>query len=193
MMSCRFVTRSYMPAGVWSRSDWSGTSGNISVRCGDKVLILLPGSYDTLSSDGIVSMDFDGGWQGNLRPHRNGGFTSISCKPPDVNAVVRTSLYATSLAICRRDIPAVHYMIATAGGTTITVPSTLLSVLQALSVNDAEGHAGKKLLPARQSWNDIPGQTWRANPARVRTRRTLAHQYVISLTIRNPVSSLCTG
>ena len=39
---------------------------------------------------------------------------------PDVGAIVHThSLYATTLGCCRKDIPAVHYMIAAAGGSNI--------------------------------------------------------------------------
>ena len=39
---------------------------------------------------------------------------------PDVGAIVHThSLYATTLGCCRKDIPAVHYMIAASGGPNI--------------------------------------------------------------------------
>ena len=53
---------------------------------------------------------------------------------PDANAVVHThSTYATILAILGREIPAIHYMIAVAGGSTVRVAPYALYGSQALS------------------------------------------------------------
>jgi L-fuculose-phosphate aldolase len=104
-----------------------GTSGNVSARCGDALLITPSGlPYDAMTSDDIVAMPLeadDGRYEGRLAPSSEWRFhLDITRARPDVGAVVHThSTYATALAICGREIPAVHYMIAAAGGPTIRV------------------------------------------------------------------------
>ncbi|HEY9536809.1 MAG TPA: class II aldolase/adducin family protein [Kiloniellaceae bacterium] len=104
-----------------------GTSGNVSARCGGRLLITPSGvPYETLSPDDIVAMPLDaddGRYEGALAPSSEWRFhLDILRARPEVGAVVHThSPYATALAICGREIPAVHYMIAAAGGPTIRV------------------------------------------------------------------------
>jgi L-fuculose-phosphate aldolase len=99
-----------------------GTSGNISSRSGDGMLI-TPTSvpYDRLSPDDIVWMGFDGQPHGRRAPSSEWRFhLDILRARPDVQAVVHAHpTYCTILAIMGREIPAVHYMIAAAGGPTI--------------------------------------------------------------------------
>jgi L-fuculose-phosphate aldolase len=92
-----------------------GTSGNISIRDGEAMLVTPSGvAYDALTPEAIprVRLD-DGRCEGRSAPssewrmHRD-----ILRAREDVQAVVHThSTYATTLAALRRDIPAVHYMI----------------------------------------------------------------------------------
>ena len=104
-----------------------GTSGNVSARCGEKLLITPSGlPYDAMTPEDIVAMPLDrddGSHEGALAPSSEWRFhLDITRARPDVGAVVHThSTYATALAICGREIPAVHYMIAAAGGPTIRV------------------------------------------------------------------------
>ena len=166
-----------------------GTSGNISVRCGDKLLITPSGvPYDTLSSDGIVSMDFDGGWQGELAPSSEWRFhLDIMQTRPDVNAVVHGHpLYATSLAICRRDIPAVHYMIAAAGGATIRCAEYATFGTQALSVNVLKAMQERNCCLLANHGMIATGANLERAIRLASELENLAHQYVISLTIGNP-------
>src|SRR5690554_6204252 len=102
-----------------------GTSGNISARHKDRLLITPSGvAYEELEPEHIAAMALDGdygAWTGPLAPSSEWRFhLDIALKRPDIGAVVHThSTYATTLSICRREIPACHYMIAAAGGSTI--------------------------------------------------------------------------
>jgi L-fuculose-phosphate aldolase len=97
-----------------------GTAGNISAREGSDMLITPSGvPYAVMTPEMIarVPLDGDGPASGPLAPssewrmHRD-----ILRARADVNAVVHThSIHATTLAVLRRDIPAVHYMIAAFG------------------------------------------------------------------------------
>ncbi len=96
-----------------------GTSGNVSVRHGNTVLITPSGiAYDALAPEDIALLRMDGTWEGTLPPSTEWRFhLAILREKPEMNAVVHChSPYATILAIMNRDIPAVHYMVAAAGG-----------------------------------------------------------------------------
>ncbi|QBR70440.1 class II aldolase [Beijerinckiaceae bacterium] len=99
-----------------------GTAGNISVRWQAGVLITPSGlPYDEMAVEDIVFMNMDGSYQHKLPPSSEWRFhRDILKNRPDVNAVVHAhSIHATAFAICGMEIPAVHYMIAAAGGPTI--------------------------------------------------------------------------
>ena len=101
-----------------------GTSGNISARYQDRMLITPSAvAYDAMMPDMIASMPLEGGgdWDGPLKPSTEWRFhLDIMCARPDVGGIVHThSTYATVLAIARKSIPACHYMIAAFGGTDI--------------------------------------------------------------------------
>ncbi|MBI5261357.1 MAG: L-fuculose-phosphate aldolase [Bradyrhizobium sp.] len=99
-----------------------GTSGNISVRHRDGLLI-TPTSvpYDAMTPEQIVFMAMDGSFEPGQKPSSEWRFhLDILHARGDVNAVVHAHPpYATILAIMGMEIPAVHYMIAAAGGDTI--------------------------------------------------------------------------
>jgi L-fuculose-phosphate aldolase len=102
-----------------------GTSGNISVRYEEQMLI-TPSAvpYDAMTPEMIASMPLEGvygDWSGPLKPSTEWRFhLDIMRARPDVGSVVHThSTYATVLAIARKPIPACHYMIAAFGGTDI--------------------------------------------------------------------------
>lgn len=99
-----------------------GTSGNISARFGDRMLITPSATpYDEMRPEMIAAMPLEGeygAWEGPLRPSTEWRFhLDILRARPDVGSVVHThSTYATVLAIARKPIPACHYMIAAFGG-----------------------------------------------------------------------------
>ena len=99
-----------------------GTSGNISVRWRDRLLITPSGlPYERMTRADIVPMNLDGSYELTQKPSSEWRFhCDIMKARADIGAIVHAHpIYATAFAICRKDIPAVHYMIAAAGGPTI--------------------------------------------------------------------------
>ncbi len=98
-----------------------GASGNVSVRDGDHMLITPSGvpPHD-IHPEQIARMPLagDGVWEGPLAPSVEWRFhRDILRARPEMNAVVHThAQWCTALAVARRGIPAVHYMIAAFGG-----------------------------------------------------------------------------
>jgi L-fuculose-phosphate aldolase len=99
-----------------------GTAGNISVRSGNGMLISPTGiPYDALRPEHVVQMNWDGTFAGDVLPSSEWRFhRDIFQARADLNAIVHThSAHATTVAILNRDIPAIHYAIAAAGGNVI--------------------------------------------------------------------------
>ena len=73
------------------------------------------------SAHDIVRLRFDGSAEGPLAPSSEWRFhRDILARRPEVNAVVHAHpVYCTAFAMCRREIPAVHYMMAAFGGTNV--------------------------------------------------------------------------
>ena len=96
-----------------------GTSGNVSVRHGNGLLVSPTGiGYDAMRPEDVVQLHWDGQFEGDVLPTSEWRFhRDILAARPDLNAVVHThSVHATAVAIMGRGIPAIHYMIAAAGG-----------------------------------------------------------------------------
>ncbi|MDH3659398.1 MAG: class II aldolase/adducin family protein [Alphaproteobacteria bacterium] len=113
-----------------------GTSGNIGVRIEDKYLLTPSGlDYDLMEPEDIVEMDFDGGYSGNRIPSTEWRFhRDILKERPEVDVVIHThSMFCTTLAIHGLSIPAVHYIVAAAGGTDIRCAPYVTPTTQALS------------------------------------------------------------
>lgn len=99
-----------------------GTSGNVSVRWGEGLLITPSAlAYAAMTPADIVYLAPDGTPQGARPPSSEWRFhRDILMARPDVEAVVHChSTFATALACHFQDIPAFHYMVAVAGGTSI--------------------------------------------------------------------------
>ncbi len=99
-----------------------GTSGNISVRHGDGLLITPTSTpYESMTPEQVVFMGMDGSHPHNQKPSSEWRFhRDILRARRDVDAVVHAHPpYSTMLAIMGRAIPPVHYMIAAAGGDSI--------------------------------------------------------------------------
>lgn len=104
-----------------------GTSGNISARYKDHMLITPSGiPYEDLVPADIAEMKIESDnteltWKGPSKPSSEWHFhRSILQSKTELNAIVHThSMYATILSIARQDIPACHYMIAAFGGNTV--------------------------------------------------------------------------
>jgi len=99
-----------------------GTSGNASVRDGDGFLVTPTGmTAEAMTPHHMVQMGFDGRSHGAYAPSSEWRFhRDILAARPEVGAVIHThSMFATTLACLRRDVPPFHYMIAVVGGDSI--------------------------------------------------------------------------
>lgn len=102
-----------------------GTSGNVSARCGEAMLVTPSGvPPERLSGDQMVLVQPDGSTpDGGLRPSSEWRMhQQILNRRPDANAVVHChSRHATILACAGREIPSMHYMVAVGGGASVPV------------------------------------------------------------------------
>jgi len=97
----------------------SGTSGNVSARLPDGLLVTPSGVVpDRLTAEAIVRLDAQGrAPAGALKPSSEWRMhAGLYVRRPDMNAVVHChSRHATILACAGRPIPAFHYMVAVGG------------------------------------------------------------------------------
>ncbi len=116
-----------------------GTSGNISVRIAGGFLMTPTGvPYDALKPELIVAMTAEGKFTGDVLPSSEWWFhRDILAKRPDANAVVHChAMFTTTLAILHEEIPAIHYMIAAAGG-----PNIRCAPYATYGTQELSGHA----------------------------------------------------
>jgi len=101
----------------------SGTSGNVSARLPDGLLVTPSGvTPDQLTPESVVRLDAQGGAPaGALKPSSEWRMhAGLYARRPDMNAVVHChSRHATILACAGRPIPAFHYMVAVGGRSVI--------------------------------------------------------------------------
>jgi L-fuculose-phosphate aldolase len=115
-----------------------GTSGNLSARFGEGMLITPSGmGAEGLSEDDIVFVHMDGTSRGRWQPSSEWLFhRDILAQRAEVGAVVHAhSIAATALACLRKDIPPFHYMIALIGGDNIRCAKYATFGTQELSDN----------------------------------------------------------
>ena len=167
-----------------------GTSGNVSARWESGMLITPSGlAYDMMSPEEIIYMEADGTPHGPHSPSSEWRFhLDIMLARSDIQAIVHAHpSYCTAHAILGKDIPAVHYMIAAAGGPTIRCAPYATFGTEELSlgaVTALEGRlacllANHGLIACGPS---LRKALWLANEVEV-----LAQQYYLSLQLGEPV------
>jgi L-fuculose-phosphate aldolase len=170
-----------------------GTSGNISARYGDAMLITPSATpYEAMEPEMIAAMPLEGdygAWDGPLKPSTEWRFhLDILRAKPEVGAVVHThSTYATVLAIARKEIPACHYMMAAFGGMEIRcAPYATFGTaeLSRHALAALEGRAGCLLANHGMiaTGATLDKAMWLAVEL-----ETIARQYYLSLAIGGPV------
>ncbi len=99
-----------------------GTAGNASLRHGEGMLI-TPSALPVveMTTDSMVHMDLEGKVLQGGKPSSEWRFhRDIFKARPEIGAVLHMhSIYATTIACLGKDVPAVHYHIAIAGGDSI--------------------------------------------------------------------------
>lgn len=113
-----------------------GTAGNVSARFENGMLITPSGiPYERLTEKMIVYVDNDGKYNKEQLPSSEWRFHLAAYQArPDANAVVHNhAIHCTAVSILNRPIPAIHYMIAAAGGNSIPCAPYATFGTQALS------------------------------------------------------------
>lgn len=167
-----------------------GTSGNVSVRTQDGFLVTPSGiPAEELRPEHVVPMDMAGGHDHPLTPSSEWRFhRDILAARPEVGAVVHAHpAYCTAFAICGREIPAVHYMIAAAGGPSIRCAPYAPYGTEALSraaLAALEGRSACLLANHGMiaTGPDLAKALWLAVEV-----ETLCRQYALALRIGTPV------
>lgn len=99
-----------------------GTAGNVSTRFENGMLITPSGiPYERMTENMIVYVDGNGKYEEDKIPSSEWRFHMAAYQSrPDANAVVHNhAVHCTAVSILNRPIPAIHYMIAAAGGNSI--------------------------------------------------------------------------
>jgi L-fuculose-phosphate aldolase len=167
-----------------------GTSGNVSVRRGDGMLITPSGvPYDATTPEMMVPVDAGGAPSGPLVPSSEWRMhLDIYRARPEAGAVVHVhSPYATALSCHRRGIPAFHYMIAAGGGADLRCADYATFGTQALSDAMLAALEGRRACLLANHGQIAFGPTlekalWLAGEV-----ETLARQYLLARTLGEPV------
>ncbi len=168
-----------------------GTSGNISVRTGDQMLITPSGvPYEKLTPEMIVTMPLDDGTpvSGQMKPSSEWRFhRDILRAKPEAHAVVHAHpVYCTALAMNRQEIPACHYMIAAFGGATVPVAGYALFGTDGLSANVCNALQDRSGCLMANHGAVVIGDTLERALWRMVELETLAKGYSVSLSIGTP-------
>ena len=170
-----------------------GTSGNISVRYKDRMLITPTSTpYDIMEPEMIASMPLEadrGVWDGPLKPSVEWPFhLDILKARADVGAIVHThATYCTVLAIAQKTIPPVHYMIAAFGGNEIRCAPYARYGTKELSENALAALKDRNgCLLANHGMIALGANLDKAMWLAVELE-TIAKQYYLSLALGNPV------
>ncbi len=169
-----------------------GTSGNISVRCGVHMLITPSATpYDQIRPEDVASMALEGErgvWTGPLKPSTEWRFhLDILRGRPDAGAVVHThATYCTTLAILRRPIPAVHYMMAAFGGTDVRCAPYATFGTADLAEHTLRALEGRNACLLANHGMVVVGATLAQAMWLAVELETLARQYCLSLQLGEP-------
>jgi len=169
-----------------------GTSGNVSARLGGNMLITPSATpYEQMRPEDIAAMPLDGergAWTGPLKPSTEWRFhLDILRGRPDAGAVVHThATYCTTLAILRRPIPAVHYMIAAFGGTDVRCAPYATYGTAELSGHTLAALEGRNACLLANHGMVVVGATLAKAMWLAVELETIARQYCLSLQVGQP-------
>jgi L-fuculose-phosphate aldolase len=170
-----------------------GTSGNISVRCGNRMLITPSGvPYDRMEPEMIASLaldDLSGTWRGPMKPSTEWRFhLRLLRERPDAGAVVHAhSVHCTALAMARKEIPACHYMIAAFGGSDVRCAGYATFGTEELADLTVKAMEGRTACLLANHGMIVLGENLDKAMWRAVELETIARQYIISLQLGGPV------
>ena len=168
-----------------------GTAGNASVRIDDGFLVTPSGlKPENLTPDAIVYVDASTDLMANgVNPSSEWQFhKDIYMTRSDADAIVHVhSAYATALACQRRAIPAFHYMVAVAGGSSIRCAPYATFGTQALSDAALQALDGRRACLLANHGMITLGESLEAAFDLAVEVEELARQYALALMSGEPV------
>ena len=167
-----------------------GTSGNISVRWKDGLLITPSGlAYETMAPEDIIFLTMDGEATGPHSPSSEWRFhRDILRERPDLGAVVHAHpTYCTGVSMLNRDVPAVHYMIAAAGGPTLRCADYATFGTEELSENALKALQDRSACLLANHGLIACGPTLSKAAWLAEEMEALCRQYVVAMQIGEPV------
>lgn len=167
-----------------------GKSGNLSVRCDNGLLITPSGlDYQSLKPADIVKLTLagekccDSPYSASSEWHFHCG---IYQNKPAISAIVHAHPnYSTALACTSRAIPAFHYMVAIAGGTSIPLASYAIFGSEQLSVNTLNALKTANACLLENHGLVVCGSNLSKTFQLTEEIETLAKQYCLALSIGN--------
>ena len=170
-----------------------GTSGNISARIGDSMLITpsaIP--YDEMRPEMLPLMPLGGeygAWSGRYKPSSEWRFhLDILRSRPDVNAIVHChATYCTALAMLHRPILAAHYMIALFGGPNVRCTAYAPYGTKDLSELAVAGLDGRQAVLLGNHGAIAVGETLAQAMFKMQELETMARMYYLALAVGRPV------
>jgi len=165
-----------------------GTSGNISARYGDRMLIspsAVP--YEEMRPEMIASMPLDGNgeWDGPMKPSSEWRFHfALLRERSEADAIIHThATYCTTLAIAHKSIPSCHYMIAAFGGNNVRCAGYARFGTDALSRLAVDAMKDRSACLLANHGMIVIGETLKKAMWRAVELETIARQYFLSLQI----------
>ena len=168
-----------------------GTSGNVSVRVAEGMLITPSGvPYEAMTPDMIQTVPLDGvpQPQGRLKPSTEWRFhQALLAAKPEMHAVVHAHpVHCTALAQNRMAIPPVHYMVAAFGGHDVPLAGYALFGGEELANNVVSAMKGRHACLIANHGATVVGETLDKALWRMGELETLARGYLLSLSVGKP-------
>lgn len=169
-----------------------GSSGNISARYKNQLIITPTAmAYEAMRPEMLAAIPLEGQgeWRCSHQPSSEWRFHyDLMRSRPEIGAIIHThSTYATSLAITRRSIPAVHYMIALFGGNEVRCAEYATYGTQALSDHVLKAMEGRKACLLANHGLLVAGETLTKALWLTSELETLAQQYYHALQLGGAV------
>ena len=170
-----------------------GTAGIVSTRFENGMLITPIGIlYDRMTENMIVYVDGNGKYEEGKIPSSEWRFHMAAYQSrPDANAVVHNhAVHCTAVSILNRPLPAIHYMIAAAGGNSIPCAPYATFGTRELSEHVAKALKNRKATLLQHHGLiacevNLEKALWLAHEVEV-----LAQLYLTTLAITDPVPVL---
>ncbi|MBC8345231.1 MAG: L-fuculose-phosphate aldolase [Candidatus Marinimicrobia bacterium] len=127
----------------------NGTSGNVSIFNRKEALVAMSPTgvgIDRLTPEDISIVELDGTLVEGLKPSSEVEMHNILYRNrEDINAIVHGhTIYATTVACLREDLPAIDYMIAVAGGNNVRCAEYATYGTRELAENALQAMEGRK-------------------------------------------------